>query len=55
MRTKVCQYCGSDNIVFDAWARWDPIKEEFVLGQVFEQVFCNDCGAETADIDKEVP
>jgi hypothetical protein len=50
-RKKVCERCGSDDLMFDAFARWSPEKNQFILDQVFESVFCGNCNCETADID----
>jgi hypothetical protein len=51
---KVCKTCGSDNVVIDAWASWDVDSQEWVLENVFDQDFCNDCDGETTIIDKDL-
>ena len=42
----VCNHCGSDDIVYDAWAQWDVEKQEFVLSHTFDYIVCNHCGKE---------
>jgi len=53
-RKKVCKYCGSDDIVVDAFARWNPDKDMFVLDEVFEYTYCNQCDGETQIEDIEL-
>lgn len=43
---KVCGTCGSEDVVLDAWAEWDIESQEWVLGQTFDQAFCNACEGE---------
>lgn len=54
----VCETCGSTHVYRDAWAEWDPDKDEWVLAQSFDETFCVDCDGPTAvkmiEIDKEV-
>lgn len=45
-----CAFCGSENILKDAWARWDPIAARWDLDAVFDYTFCDDCGAPTEAI-----
>lgn len=52
-REKVCIYCGSTDIVVDAYARWSPEQDMFVLDEVFEYTYCNQCDGETTAEDKE--
>jgi len=50
----VCQNCGSDNIVADAYARWDIQTQNWNLSFVFDNKICEDCGYEK-DYCGEVP
>ena len=52
----ICKECGSDNVVFDAWAEYDPYANKFVISQVFEQAHCNTCEGEcnTKEVEIEV-
>ncbi len=44
----ICSYCGSDDILFDAWAAWNKETQEMELQQHFPKpVFCNVYGGET--------
>jgi len=45
--TMICAECGSKNVMRDAWAEWDETRQEWVLGPVFDQAACEDCGGET--------
>jgi hypothetical protein len=48
MRIKyVCLHCGGDNVTRDAWAAWDADKGDWILSNVFDYAFCQDCEAET--------
>lgn len=42
-----CDYCGSRDVVFDAWAEYDPEEGRMVLNDVFQQAFCQKCDGET--------
>lgn len=42
----VCNRCGSDNVVKDAWAEWDPETQTWGLRTVFDYSICDDCGSE---------
>ena len=47
MRIKiVCSKCKSENVMRDAWAVWDVATQEWVLGSVFDQGFCDTCEGE---------
>lgn len=48
---KVCKHCGSDNVVKDAWARWDELNQRWVLDDFFDTDFCKDCDGETTIIE----
>jgi hypothetical protein len=40
-----CQQCGSDEVVRDAWARWNPTAGLWELGNIFDECMCEACGA----------
>lgn len=54
MRIKVCDRCGGEDVVVDAYARWNPYKNDFELDAVFEYCYCNECEEECDLEDKEV-
>jgi len=43
----VCKHCGGDNVTRDAWASWDESKQNWIVADVFDYVFCHDCEEET--------
>lgn len=45
----VCPYCGSDGIVRDATARWDPDEQCWSISGIFDNETCDDCEAEGDD------
>jgi len=49
----VCPYCGSDNVVVDATARWDVALQEWVLSGVHDSGGCEQCGEETKSFEWE--
>ena len=42
----VCRYCGSANVMRDAWAVWDVDTQTWQLGASFDYSKCGDCDAE---------
>lgn len=54
MRVMVCKHCGSQEVRRDAWAAWNPEKEEWELYNYFDAAFCEDCDTETTIEEKEV-
>lgn len=50
----VCRSCGSDDIVSDAYARWDVQTQEWDLSSVLDNKICESCGYEKSYCD-EVP
>lgn len=52
----VCERCGSEEVLRDAWAEWDVDEQEWVLQNVFDHAVCEseECnGTETCI--EEVP
>lgn len=52
--TMVCETCGSDDVVRDAWAEWDVGSQEWVLRTVFDQAVCETCDGETHIVERPV-
>jgi hypothetical protein len=48
---KVCNNCGGTDVVRDAWSSWDEDTQEWVLDNVFDYEFCQDCESETTITD----
>lgn len=42
----VCSSCGSDDILMDAYARWDSAAQDWALNSTHESAVCEDCGGE---------
>jgi hypothetical protein len=38
-----CAACNGEDILRDAWACWSFERQEWELGQVFDQAFCETC------------
>lgn len=53
----ICSECSSENVRRDAWAEWDSAAQDWVLGAVFDQGYCEDCGgeAELYEVDADAP
>ena len=43
----VCEICGSERVVHDAWACWNRDYAIWELENVFDQMYCRQCEAET--------
>jgi hypothetical protein len=51
--TKVCDKCGSEDVYFDAIAKWDYREQNWVLGEDMHRPWCEQCDAEIMIEDKE--
>ena len=38
-----CRSCKSYDILFDAWASWNPEKNTCEIDEVFDAAYCNVC------------
>ena len=47
----ICRHCKGDNILIDAYVRWDTETQVYVVETVFDNVECVDCGGETTAIE----
>ena len=50
--TKVCETCGSENIVRDAPVRWDVAAQRWQMTDVYDGAHCEDCQADCEIADK---
>jgi hypothetical protein len=55
MKIMKCVHCHGTDVMRDAWAVWDSEKQDWTLGNVFDQAQCNDCDRETSLVEEEVP
>jgi len=46
-RWPVCEICGSDRVVADAWASWSREANAWELQSTFDNTFCHACEFET--------
>lgn len=52
--TKVCKYCGSEDVTLDAWAVWSREDQEWELEDTYDHSHCGECDGETTIIDKPI-
>lgn len=51
----VCSYCGSENVLSDAYAKWNVENQEWELDNTFDKgAFCEDCDGECRIVEKEI-
>jgi hypothetical protein len=43
---KTCSECGTEDILFDAWAQWNSGRQEYFLVDVYPKAICSNCGGE---------
>lgn len=48
MKQPICNRCGSNAVLLDAYAEWDMEKQDWVLQNVFQDAVCEDCEGETS-------
>lgn len=46
MKLPICSTCGGHDILLDAYAAWDPLKDEWVLNSTHENPVCETCKGE---------
>ncbi len=44
--TMICSFCESENVIRDAWVRWDKEKQEWGILQVTDLELCQNCAEE---------
>ena len=54
MKRKICSECGSDNVLADAYARWNSEKNDWELDSTFDSYYCNECEGECSVEDVEI-
>lgn len=40
---KVCSYCGSTEVLKDAFAEWSVEEQTWVLHSCYDESYCNTC------------
>lgn len=51
--TYTCEMCGTDEIVWDAWAEWDAEEQKEILNNSFDYCYCLKCEEETNAVEVE--
>ena len=47
-----CATCGGENVVRDAAALWNPVGQVWVLGDVYDEAYCDDCECDVAIVER---
>ena len=42
----ICENCGSEDVLADAWAVWSAAEQRWEIGEVFDYGHCNRCNGE---------
>lgn len=42
----ICENCGSEDVLADAWTVWNAAVQRWEIGEVFEYGHCNRCNGE---------
>ncbi|MGA3206089.1 MAG: hypothetical protein ABSF12_26645 [Bryobacteraceae bacterium] len=42
----VCNTCGSEEVLVDAWAEWNKDNQRWELFNTFDAAFCAECDGE---------
>ena len=51
----ICSYCGSENVMADAYAAWNIERQEWELVNTFDKgAVCDDCDGETRIKEREL-
>lgn len=51
---KLCAYCRSPRVSWDATETWDVDSQSFVHADTCDVAYCEDCGGETSVVDLEI-
>ena len=54
MITIVCNRCGSDDVMRDAYAVWSIEDQEWVTHSTYDHAYCYNCDGDTSLIEKEL-
>jgi hypothetical protein len=47
----VCSTCGTQNVLVDAWAEWNPSEQKWELAKVCQTVYCQECDGESSIVE----
>jgi len=43
---QTCSHCSGTKVFLDALAKWNTVKQEWVLHQEYDHAYCRDCDTE---------
>jgi Zn finger protein HypA/HybF involved in hydrogenase expression len=49
-----CKNCGLENVLRDAWAEWDSETQQWVLSNVFDHAYCDNCESDTTILEEAI-
>jgi hypothetical protein len=44
----ICRECGSEDVVRDAWVRWDASSQAWEIATTLPAAYCHQCDGEVA-------
>ena len=50
----VCSECGCEDILYDAWASFNPVTGQNELADTFDHTHCPECDGECGTVEKEI-
>ena len=51
---QICSHCSGTNVFLDALAKWNTVKQEWVLHQEYDHAYCRDCDTECDITEREI-
>jgi hypothetical protein len=48
----VCNTCGSEKVLIDAWAAWNKDNQRWELSDTFDAAFCAECDGECSVVSR---
>jgi peroxiredoxin len=51
---KQCTECESEDVLFDAYVKWDYEKQQYIIDDVYPKAFCNVCIGECQTFETEI-
>ncbi|MBS0480468.1 MAG: hypothetical protein JSR79_14365 [Proteobacteria bacterium] len=50
--TYQCRFCGTNDVVLDAWAKWDERDQRWMLEDTLQAAYCRRCDGETSLVER---
>lgn len=51
---KKCKNCGSENISRDAWIMWNVDQQDWIINDIFDEIYCFDCEETSKEVLEEI-